>query len=431
MFQASVNGVPTFHEIMKHWRDRLAAGIGLDDLPAAMRPLAWGGSTSAVGSGMWFTIWALFLTERVGLPGPQAGIALTIAGVVGFVCPAPLGRLADRRGPREVYGALLAAEGVAVAGFLLCHTFLEVVLVASATAACDQGKTGVRAALITQMAPGDQRVGALACLRACSHAGHALGAGLGALVIGVGTGHAYAVAILFNAISYLAYAAALRGVPHVAACAAATRAVGRKPLPDLPFLALAATCGVLTLCWGLMSAGLPLWIAGHTRAPHAVAGIMILISSIAIAGLQVTFSRGVETPRAAAGAALRSGLSLALCCGLVALAAVPAALPATLLLLGGGVAHVLGELWFAPASWGLSVPFMRPDRAAEDQGIFATGEALAIMLAPALMSAVVVPGGAAAWLGLGAVFAVAGASARPAARWAAGTGHPAEAALSA
>jgi MFS family permease len=421
MFQFSMKCVFTIHELVKHWRQTFQRGLGLDELPRSMRPLAWGGSTSAVGSGMWFTVWALFLTRRVGLTGPQAGIALTIAGIVGFLAPVPLGRLADQRGPREVYAALLAAEGVAVSGFLLCHSFLEVVLVASVTAACDQGKTGVRAALITQLASGEGRVGALACLRACSHAGDALGAGLGALVIGIGSGPAYGAAILFNAISYLTYAATLRGVPHVAPRAAPTPAPTpgtRRGGGDLPFIALAVICGVLTLCWGLMSAGLPLWIAGHTRAPRAIAGIIILISSVAIAGLQVTFSRTVTTPRTASRAALRAGLSLAVCCGLVAVAAAPAALPATLLLLSGGIAHVLGELWFVAASWGLSVPLMRPDRAAEDQGIFATGEALAIMLAPALMTAVIIPGGPAAWLALGAVFALAGASARPAALWA-------------
>ena len=416
---------------MKHWRDRLAASSGLDDLPATMRPLAWGGATSAVGSGMWFTIWALFLTERVGLPGPQAGIALTIAGVVGFVCPAPLGRLADRRGPREVYGALLAAEGVAVAGFLLCHTFLEVVLVASATAACDQGKTGVRAALITQLAPGERRVGALACLRACSHAGDALGAGLGALVIAVGTGPAYAAAILFNAISYLAYAAALRGVPHVAPCAAARPSGGpQSPArPPLPRPGRHLRCPDSLLGTDVRRAPAvdrrphprpardrrnpdPDQLDRHRRPPGHL-----------LPRRRDTGRRGGR--RAALGAEPRPLLRAR---GAGRRPRRPAGHAAAA---RWRVAHVLGELWFVPASWGLSVAFMRPDRAAEDQGIFATGEALAIMLAPALMSAVVVPGGPVAWLGLGAVFAVAGAGARPAARWAADTGHPAEPALSA
>lgn len=141
-----------------------------------MVSMAWGGWTSAIGSGLWFTIWAIYLTRRLGLTDGQAGIAFSIAGLVGFASPAPLGRLADRLGPREVYAVLLAAQGILVGGFLFCHTFVEVVFVASATSACSQGRTGVRAALITQLASGDQRVSALASLRACSHAGDAIGA---------------------------------------------------------------------------------------------------------------------------------------------------------------------------------------------------------------------------------------------------------------
>jgi hypothetical protein len=187
---------------------------------------------------------------------------------------------------------------------------------------------------------------------------------------------------------------------------------------DAPFVALTAICGFLTLCWGLLSAGLPLWIAGHTRAPHALAGVIIFISSVAIAGLQVSFSRRVSTPRAASRAAVRSGLSLGVCCALIALSAGPAALPATGLLLGAGMAHIVGELWFVAASYGLSVPLMRADRPAEYQGVFATGEALAIMLAPALMTALIVPGGRGAWVALGLAFTLVGGSARPITTWA-------------
>lgn len=406
-------------------------GLGLDTLPQSLRPMVWGGWTSATGSGLWFTIWALYLTERVGLSDTQAGVALSVAGAVGFLSPAPMGRLADRRGPREVYAALLAAEGVIVSGFLFCHSLISVVLVASATAACDQGKTGVRAALITQLAPDGKRVEALACLRACAHAGDAIGAGLGAVVIGVGSGPVYAAAILFNAISYLIYAAALRHVPHVPPRATGRRRLRLAAFRDAPFVSLAAICGVLTLCWGLMSAGLPLWIAGHTHAPHALAGVIVLMSSVAIAGLQVRFSRAATTARAGAQIALRSGLALGVCCALIAVAAGPSALPATLLLLAAATAHILGELWFVAASWGLSVPLMPPDRPAEYQGVFAAGEALAIMLAPALMTAIVVPGGPNAWLLLGLSFALVGATARPATDWALRTRPPAAYALSA
>jgi MFS family permease len=408
--------------------DAMTRQLGLDALPRPLRPLALGGAVSAVGSGLWFTTWALYLIGPARLSGAQAGLALTVAGAVGFLAPAPLGRMADRRGPREVYAALLAAEGIAVLGFLVCRSFLAVVVVAALTAACDQGKTGVRAALVTQLAPSEGRVRALAALRSCAHAGDAVGAGLGALVVAIGSTAGYDTAIAVNAATYLGYAVAVRSVPHVPPCAA----VARRPLGavrDLPYVTLAALCGVLTLCWGLLSAGLPLWIVRHTAAPHVLAGVVVLMSSAAISTLQVRFSRGCETPRAAALVALRSGLSLAVSCGLFALAGSAGALAATLLVLVGAVAHMLGELWFVAAAWGLSVPLMPDDRPAEYQGVFATGEALAIMLAPALMTALVVPAGTAGWLVLGVAFAAAGGAANPAARWAMRT-RPAATSLS-
>jgi hypothetical protein len=418
MFQVYMKCVLILQMFLNRACRTLACNLGFDALPAVLRPLAVGGSISSLGSGLWYTTWALYLTERVGLPVAQAGLALSIAGAVGFISPAPFGRIADRRGPREVYAVLLAAEGIAVLGFLLCNSFLTAALAASATAACDQGKTGVRTALIAQLAPENERVRALARLRSCSHAGDALGAGLGALVIGIGTGPAYAAGIVFNSVTYLAYAGSLRWVPHVPPAAIRTRPVRLAAFRDLPYVSLAGICGVLTLCWGLLSAGLPVWIAKRTSAPHALAGVMILISSVTIASLQVRFSRGAQTAQRAARTALWSGLSLAVCCLLFALAAGPAPPVAVALLLAGGAAHVLGELWFVAASWGLSVPLMPDDRPAEYQGVFATGEALAIMLAPALMTGIIVPGGMNAWLLLGALFAGAGAAARPVADWA-------------
>ena len=71
-------------------------------LPTVLRPLAAGTLVSAVGNGAWYASWALFLTRVLELPVAQAGIALTVAGVAGIAAATPLGRLADRVGPREV-----------------------------------------------------------------------------------------------------------------------------------------------------------------------------------------------------------------------------------------------------------------------------------------------------------------------------------------
>jgi hypothetical protein len=61
---------------------------------------------------------------------------------------------------------------------------------------------------------------------------------------------------------------------------------------------------------------------------------------------------------------------------------------------------------------------MPPDAAGEYQGVFATGEATALMIAPALMTTLVAGWGQPGWLVLAAIFLLPAAAAIPATRWA-------------
>jgi hypothetical protein len=87
-------------------------------------------------------------------------------------------------------------------------------------------------------------------------------------------------------------------------------------------------------------------------------------------------------------------------------------------LLAAAVVHVAGELLFMAASLGLSIPLMPRDRPGEYQGVFATGEATALMAAPALMTTLVADWGQPGWLVLAALFLLPAAAAVPVTRWA-------------
>jgi hypothetical protein len=376
-------------------------------LPTVLRPLAVGTLVSALGNGGWYASWALFITRVMALPIAQAGIALTVAGVAGIASAAPLGRLADRVGPREVIVTLSVVRAAAMAGFLLADGLLGLIAVSCVMSAAQQGASGVRTALIVGLTGAEDRLDALSSLRVLSHAGDAAGAAAGALVIQLDTRAAYAALIAFNAVTFLGYALAAGRLPRVAPLPREERHAGLGALRDGPYVALAAICGVLTLCWAMVSTALPLWVAGHTAAPRAASGILVVISSLAIAALQVRSTRAAGRPEAAARVAVLSGAALAAACVLFAAASGPAAELAAVLLLAGGLAHIAGELLFVAASWGLSVPLMPAGRAGEYQGVFATGEAAALTVAPLLMTAVVVGWGQAGWLALGALFVLA------------------------
>jgi hypothetical protein len=401
-------------------------------LPPAgpLRRLAWGALITSVGNGAWYTSWALFLTRSVGLSPAQVGIGMTIAGGLGLLLATPVGHLADRVGPREVFVVLLALQAIGSAAYLAIASFGGFLAVACATTVLDRAKGGARGALIVGLAEGGDRMAAMGSIRAVDHLGWAAGAVLGAVAIGIGTRGAFAALIVLDAATFAAYALVAARVPRVAPVPRVAEGPSLVVLRDGAYVTLAVLMGLLSLCWGMLSSGLPLWVAGHTRAPVWIAAVVVILNSLTIAALQVRVARGIESPAAAARGALWAAGALAGACLLFAFTEGVGGAAAVVLILAGGVLHVAGELLYVAASWGLSMPLMPEGRAGQYQGMFATGEASAQMLAPALMTTVVVGGGQAGWAALAALFLGVGAAAPPAARRAVRTRAPAARAAS-
>jgi hypothetical protein len=377
--------------------------------------LAAGTLISAVGNGAWYTSWALFLTRSVGLSPAQVGLGMTVAGVVGLLSATPVGWLADRVGAREVYAALLAVQAVAALAYLAVGGVAAFVAIACiAEAARSSG--GARNALVLGLCDRDEdRLAALGSLRSISHVGWAVGAVAGAVIIGIDSRPGYVALLLLNAASYAAYALLVASVPRVGV---APERRSRRVVGDRPYLTLAGLMGVLALCWAMMSSGLPLWVALHTDAPRSVSAVIVVLNSLAIALLQVRVSRAMVSPGVAARGAVLSGGLLAASCLLFALTAGWGGIAVVAVLMAAGAVHTAGELLFVAASWGLSVPLMPADAPGEYQSVFATGEATALMAAPALMTTLVAGWGQPGWLVLAAIFLLPAATAIPVTRWA-------------
>ena len=121
-------------------------------------------------------------------------------------------------------------------------------------------------------------------------------------------------------------------------------------------MTLAALMGVLALCWGMLSSGVPLWIVFHTHAPRSIAAIIVLVNSLAIAAFQVRVSSGITSPLKAARGAIWSGGALAASCLLFAVTNDQGGVGAVAILLAAGALSVIGELLFVAASWGFRPP---------------------------------------------------------------------------
>lgn len=372
---------------------------------------------------------------------------MTIAGLLGVVSSTPIGWLADRAGPRATFGVLLTAQAVASFAYAAVHGMALFLLVAGVAQVASSGSGGPRAALVLGLAGDEDRLPLLGQLRAISHIGWAAGAVLGGVALSLDDRPAFLAVLAVNGVSYLVYAGLVATVPEarrpctpppsgvlsrdVATARADVTAPGRPMtvLGDRPYLALAALMGILALCWALLSTALPLWVTLHTHAPHAISAAIVLVSALAIAALQVPANRGIRTPRRAAAGAVAAGLALAGSCLLFALTAGMGGAGAIALMLGGAVLHITGELLFVAASWGLSVPLMPPEAPGEYQGVFAAGEAAALMAAPVLMTTLIAGWGQPGWFVLAAIFLVPAAVAVPATRWALRT-RPASSGLS-
>ena len=383
------------------------------------RVLALAQLSNSVGDGAYYTTSALYFTQIVGLGPARVGLGLTVGWAVGSLAGVPLGRLADRRGPRGTAVLLALATGLAVASFTVVRGFLPFVLVACVYAAAQSGLAAARQALLAGLVSAGERTGLLAHLQSTLNAGLAVGAGLGGLALHAGTRTAYLAVFTLDGLSFLLCAGLLLRLPAVRAGAA--RRTGKLGvLRDRPYAVLALLNTVLLLRLPLLSLVLPLWITRRTDAPAWMVSALFVLNTGAVMAFQVRVARGVTGPATATRAIRRAGWVMLAACGAFALSAgAPLWVGAGVLVLGA-VLQVVAEMGQSAGSWQLSFDLAPRGRTGEYQGLFGTGVTVARTLGPLLLTSLLVDGGTAGWLALGAVMLAASYAMGPATRHALG-----------
>jgi MFS-type transporter involved in bile tolerance (Atg22 family) len=133
-----------------------------------------------------------------------------------------------------------------------------------------------------------------------------------------------------------------------------------------------------------------------------------VMNSAGVALLQVAASRGADRLPTASRRAVASGFCLAGACLLLAATDNGSGLAFILLVLLAGLLHLLGELLFIAASWGLTLRLTPPDKTGEYQGMAAAAQTGVQMMSPALMALLISNGGQGGWLVLAGLFLGAG-----------------------
>lgn len=380
---------------------------GLVPETSAKRAFAAATFVNQTGKGLFIAGAALFFTRSVGIPVSQVGFALGAAALIGLAAGIPVGRLADRRGPREVFRLAVVVQALAVAGLVFVHSFLSLIACVCVVELATAAGTAARGPLTRTLgAPNPTRYRSY--LRALNN----IAVGCGALAAGVAvqldTRTAYVSLILGTAVMFLISAAVASRVPSVAPIAAPAEGSRWPALKDKPYVVLTALDGVMTIQNQVLIFALPLWIIGHTDAPRWFVGASVAVNTALVVCLQVRVSRGVDNNTAAGRVARRAGLAFLLATALIAAAGGAPGWVAVVVIVLGVVVHTVGELWHAAASFELSFGLAPEHAQGQYSGLFAIGQGLSNAVGPPLLGVLCLGWGGPGWLVVGALLLVVG-----------------------
>ncbi|HEY1640193.1 MAG TPA: MFS transporter [Streptosporangiaceae bacterium] len=413
--------MPSTKDYHTHSRERKSswlAGHGLIPPTRPQRIIALASFINMMGSGVFMVSAALFYTRVVGLSVARVGLGMGIAATVGLVAGIPVGHLADRRGPREVYRLTLAAQALAMAALVLVRSFGFFVLVVIATQLAISASTAARAPIVRGFG-GPDLVRYRAYLRSVANLAGCLGGIAAGLAIQVNTRDAYEALVLVNALSYAICAVAVTWLPPLPPVSKPAGLAGRWiALRDRPYIAVSLLDGIMWIQGTVLVFAVPLWIVDRTHAPRWVVGVAVVINTAMVVALQVRASRGIDSSRAAGRAMRRAGVAFLIGMALIAVAArLPAWLAAGVLVAGIAV-HTIGELWHAAGSLELRVRLAPAHAQGQYSGVFGFGRGLGNVVAPAILGLLCITWGVPGWLLMGAVFVAVGLAMPAVSRWA-------------
>jgi MFS family permease len=386
------------------------------------RVLAFAQLTNSIGDGAYFVCSALYFTRIVGLSPTQVGLGLTLGWAIGSFAGVPLGHLADRRGPKGVAILLAVATGVAVSSFLVVRSFVPFLIAAILYTTCQCGLAAARQALLAGLVDAESRTKIRAYLQATTNAGIAIGAALGGVALQFDTRTAYLAAFALDAASFLASALVLLRVPSVAGSPRVHGEPALAVLRDRPYALISFLNMIMLLYMPMLSLILPLWIVEHTAAPRWMVSTLLVLNTVAVVLFQVRVAKRVTGLGSAARELRYAGVILLVACAVFALStAGSSAWLAALVLLAGAALQVVGEMMLGSGSWEISFGLAPANKHGQYQGFFGTGVAIARMLGPSLLIALIITWGAPGWFVLGGLFLAAGFAMGPAVAWAART----------
>jgi hypothetical protein len=379
---------------------------------AVARGLTWASMSTALSKGVFFSVGVLFFVRVAGIDATTVGLGLAAAGAFAVAASLAAGYLAAVTGARRLLVITTVGQGVALLAYVLVRTPAAFVVVACAAVGQQAMQRTALSTMIAESFRGAEQVAVRAHLRVVTNVFVGVGTGLGAVALAAGTRLAYLSAMAATAVLLFVSAVFLRSARRTATHqpieGPADRLRRRSPLRDRVYLAVAGLNAVMTMQFGLLTVGVPLWVAGWTGAPPVTVAALLALNTVVVSLLQVWAARGVDTLPSAGRAVARAGTLLALACALYATAGSGPLAIVVLFLVLATLAHSVAEVYAEAGSWALAFELADPANAGAYQGVSQTGMALGGMLAPLVVTATVIHHGRAGWAVLAGLFLIAG-----------------------
>ena len=275
------------------------------------------------GSGMWSSSSVLYFTFVAHLTARQIGLLLGVAGLAGIAGSPLAGRLAARFPVRPLLICCHLLRLTAVGLLPFFSGFGVLIPLVAATYLGDRAAKMLEMLFAARTA-GPRRGVYQALSRSSANAGYAIGAGIAAAGVAVGTADAYRILILGDALSFAVAASlvwrtsepraeqtppatpTMGAAPTMTATPATTptpttnKRPARRPNPwrDRGYLLFVLLDIPMCIDDSVLNVGLPLWLVTRTSAPHALVPGFLIVNTMMVVALQV----GVSS-RAAARAA--------------------------------------------------------------------------------------------------------------------------------
>jgi MFS family permease len=369
------------------------------------------------GIGLILTAMTLYAIKVVHLTAARAGLALTIAGLVGLLAAMPMGALADRRGPRGISRLAMLLMAASAVGFVLfARDFGTYLIVATVQGAALSASVTADVTLLRRVG-GEEATTFRSQTQAVFNLGVSLGVATCGVAIQLNTVNAYRALFLGQALTSLIGVAIVGRLPKFEPLPGAHEESVVAALKDRPFLAYAVLSGAMYMQYFVLTLLLPVWVVYHTHAPRWSVSAFVIVNTVLVVLFQVRIGKTVQTIKQGGAVIRRAGVIFLVSCSAIGLATGIPAWAALLLLAGAVALHTYGELWHSSGTFALDFGLAPEHAQGQYQGLVGMGNGAGQALSPFVLIGLVLAGGRLGFVLLGAWFALLGLAAPAVARW--------------